>query len=277
MVAPLAASDSIWEQGYQSLFGILPLASDALRGTVRMADSLGVQRIASITTDDLFPALSAEGVVDEAAQLDLDVVVEEIYPPGTLDVGPLITQLEQADPEFVFAPVDVADAIILVQQMQERGYRPAGLSLAGATFVPDFVDNVGGAANGLYGFVYWHRTLPTSDDIFGTAEEFATEFEATAGYEPTHDTAAALAAVSALKLAVEAAGSLDQTAVRDAMRALDAKTVFGPIKFDATGYNLALKYPYVVQWHDDDLVVTYPEDSAGAAPIYPIEEWGTLP
>ena len=61
--------------------------------------------------------------------------------------------------------------------------------------------------------------------------------------------------------AVEAAGSLDQTAVRDAMRALDAKTVFGPIKFDATGYNLALKYPYVVQWHGDDLVV------AGAAEV----------
>ena len=276
MVAPLAASDSIWEQGYEHLFGILPLGSDSLRGTMRMAADLGVTRIGAITTDDLFPALSHEGVIDEADQLGLEVVVNEIYPPGTLDVGAIITQLQESEADFVLAPVDVADAIVLVQQMQQRDYRPAGLSLAGATFVPDFLTNVGDAADGLYGFVYWHRTLPTSDAIFGTSEEFAQAFEADFGYQPTHDTAAALAAVSVLKLAVEAADSLEQTAVRDAMRAIDVDTVFGPIKFDPAGYNLALKYPYTVQQQDLELTVVYPADQAGAEPVYPVAEWGRL-
>ena len=53
-------------------------------------------------------------------------------------------QVSTAMAAIVRAVEILPDAIILVQQMQQRGYRPAGLSLAGATFVPDFVetDNV---------------------------------------------------------------------------------------------------------------------------------------
>jgi branched-chain amino acid transport system substrate-binding protein len=272
MIAPLAASDSIWDQGYQYLFGMLPLGSDNERPMVQMAKELGAERIALITTDDLFPGLAHEGAVDEAEALDLEVVVNEIYPPGTVDLGALITQLEEAQPDFVIAPVDVADAIVLVQQMKERVYRPAGLALSGATFVPDFLDNVGADAEGLFGIVHWSPTLPWSDDYFGTAEEYAAAFEAAYGYAPTHDNSAASAAVEVLVLAVEAAGSLDQTAVRDALRAMDLETVFGPVNFDdETGRNIGLEYPIQIQGGVP--VIVYPEEAAAAEPIYPISEW----
>lgn len=272
MIAPLAASDSIWEQGYEYLFGMLPLGSDNERPMVQMAQELGAETIALITTDDLFPGLAHQGAVEEAEALDLEVVLNEIYPPGSVDIGPLITRLEQADPDFVIAPVDVADAIVLVRQLKERGYRPPGLALSGATFVPDFLDNVGDDAEGLFEIVHWFPTLPWSDDIFGTAEEYAQAFEEAVGYAPTHDNAAASAAVEVLKLAVEAAGSLDQDAVRDALREIDLDTFFGPVNFDdATGRNIGLEYP--IQMQDMAPVIVYPEEAAGADPVYPITEW----
>lgn len=273
MIAPLAASDEIWEQGYQYLFGMLPLGSDNERPMVAMAQELGAETIALITTDDLFPGLAHEGAVEEAETLGLDVVVNEIYPPGTVDLGALITQLDDADPDFVIAPVDVADAIVLVQQLKERGYRPPGLALSGATFVPDFLDNVGTDAEGLFGVVHWFPTLPWSDDLFGTAAEYAAAFEEAYGYAPTHDNAAASAAVQSLVLAVEAAGSLDQVAVRDALRALDVQTMFGPVNFDdENGRNIGLEYP--VQIQGGEPIIVYPEDAAGSDPVYPISEWG---
>lgn len=273
MIAPLAASDAIWEQGYQYLFGMLPLGSDNERPMVHMAQDLGAERIALVTTDDLFPGLAHEGAVEEAESLDLEIVVNEIYPPGTVDVGPLITQIVEADPDFLIAPVDVADAIVLIQQMKERGYRPPGMALSGATFVPDFLDNVGDDAEGLFGIVHWFPTLPWSDSIFGTATEYAEEFEAAYGYPPTHDNSAASAAVEALKLAVEAAGSLDQTAVRDALRNLEVETMFGPVNFDdETGRNIGLEYP--VQIQGGEPVIVYPEEAAGSDPVYPVTEWG---
>jgi branched-chain amino acid transport system substrate-binding protein len=272
MIAPLAASDSIWEQGYDYLFGMLPLGSDNERPMVQMAQELGAERIALITTDDLFPGLAHEGAVDEAETLGLEVVLNEIYPPGTVDVGPLITRLQDAEPDFVIAPVDVADAIVLIRQLKERDYRPPGLALSGATFVPDFLDNVGDDAEGLFGIVHWFPTLPWSDDIFGTAEEYAQAFEEAMGYAPTHDNAAASAAVEVLKLAVEAAGSLEQDAVRDALRQIELDTFFGPVNFDdTTGRNIGLEYP--IQMQDMAPVIVYPEEAAGADPVYPITEW----
>lgn len=273
MIAPLAASDSIWEQDYEFLFGMLPLGSDNERPMVQMAQQLGAENIALITTDDLFPGLAHEGAVEEAEALGLEIVVNEVYPPGTVDVGALITRLEDAEPDFVIAPVDVADAIVLIRQMKERGYRPPGLALSGATFVPDFLDNVGSDAEGLFGIVHWSPTLPWSDELFGTAEEYAQDFEAAMGYPPTHDNAAASAAVEVLKLAAESADSLEQTAVRDALRQLDVETFFGPVNFDdTTGRNIGLEYP--VQIQDGEPVIVYPEEAAGAEPVYPIEGWG---
>jgi branched-chain amino acid transport system substrate-binding protein len=273
MVAPLAASDEIWEQGYEYLFGMLPLGSDNERPMVQMAQELGAERIAIITTDDLFPGLAAEGAVEEADALGMEVVVNEIYPPGSVNVGPLVTQLIDADPDFVIAPVDVADAIVLIQQMKELQYVPPALALSGATFVPDFLDNVGADAEGLFGIVHWFRTLPWSDDLFGTAEQYANDFEAAYGYRPTHDNTAASAAVEVLKLAIEAAGSLDQTAIRDALRAMDIETVFGPVNFDdTTGRNIGLEYP--VQIQGGEPVIVYPAEAASADAQYPIEAWG---
>lgn len=274
MIAPLAASDAIWEQGYEHLFGMLPLGSDNERTMVQMAQELGAERLAVITTDDLFPGLAAEGAVDEAGKLGLEVVMNEIYPPGTTDVGPLITGLQDADPDFVIAPVDVADAIVLIQQMKERGYVPPALALSGATFVPDFLEAVGPDAESLFGVVHWFGTLPWQDETFGTAAEFAEAFEADLGYPPTHDNAAAAAAVQVLRLAVEEAGSLDQNAIRDALRAMDIETFFGPVNFDdTTGRNIGLEYPIQIQGGEP--VIVFPEEAAGADPIYPLEAWGS--
>lgn len=272
MVAPLAASDAIWDQGYQYLFGMIPLASDNLRPAVHMAESLGVERLAIITVDDLFPGLAADGAREEAEALDIEVVVDEVYPPGTLDLGAVITALEEAEPDFVLAPVDVADAIVLIQQMKERGYAPPGLSLSGATFVPDFLDSVGDDAEGLFGVVHWDRSLPWSDDLFGSAEDYAVAFEEAYGYTPTHDNAWASGAVVSLKLAVEAAGSLEQDAVRDALRALDVETAFGPVNFDdENGRNIGLEYP--IQILDGEVVIVYPPEAAQADPRYPYLAW----
>jgi branched-chain amino acid transport system substrate-binding protein len=273
MIAPLAASDAIWEQGYEYLFGMLPLGSDNERHTVQMAKELGVQRIALVTTDDLFTGLAHEGAVDEAEKQGLDIVVNEIYPPGTVDVGPLITQMVEADPEFLIAPIDVADAIVLVQQMKERDFRPAGFALSGAVFVPDFLDNVGTDAENMFGIVHWSVSLPWEDDLFGTGPDYAEAFEAEYGYSPTHDNVSSSAAVEVLAMAVEAAGSLDQTAVRDALRALDVETVFGPVDFDdTTGRNIGLEY--VVQMHGRDPIIVYPDEAASDEPIYPVDGWG---
>jgi branched-chain amino acid transport system substrate-binding protein len=273
MVAPLAASDEIWEQGYQYLFGVLPIGSANMRPLVPMTQELGLTHIGAVTTDDLFPLLAAQGVVDLANEAGLDVVVNEVYPPGTIDVGSVITKVQEAAPEVLAAPVDVADALILLRQLKERDYLPPILAFSGATLVPDFLSNAGADAEGLFGITYWSPALPFSDALFGSAADYASAFEARFGYAPTHDNVAASISGYALQRGIETAGSLDTTAVRDGLLALDEQTVFGQMAFDDRGVNTGVT-TYVVQVQDGVPVIVYPTDAAAVGPKGPIPGWG---
>jgi branched-chain amino acid transport system substrate-binding protein len=273
MVAPLAASDSIWEQGYKQLFGILPIGSANLRPMVRLADTLGLESVSVVTTDDLFPLLAAEGAKDEATQAGIQVALDQTYPPGSLDIGSLITQITEADAPALLAPVDVADAIVLVNQLRERNYVPKALALSGATLVPDFLSNVGENAEGLFGITYWSPELPFSDPMFGTAADYAKDFEAQFGYAPTHDSVAASMAGYVLQLAVEAAGTTDNAAVRQELLDLQTQTVFGNIDFDDRGVNTGIS-TYVVQIQDGKPVVVFPDDAKATDPNFPVTSWG---
>lgn len=272
MVAPLAASDAVWEQGYKYLFGILPPGSASQKPMIDMAGDLGLTSVAVIATDDLFPLLAAEGAVARAEELDIDVVLNEIYPPGQLDLGAVLTQLQDTDADLVVATIDTNDAILLVRQMKERGYYPQLLGLAGPPVIPEFIDNLGADANGIAGMTWWTPDLPVEDELFGTARDFATAFEAKNGYMPTHDNVASAMACYVFKLAVEAVGTTDPGAVRDALADLDVETSFGQINFAENNVNLGTS-TYVVQIQDETPVVVFPEEFAKSELVYPVPGW----
>lgn len=276
MVAPLASSDSVWEQGYQYLFGVLNVASENERPMVRLTQKLGLDRVAVVNTDDLFPDLGAQGAKDEIAKLGLDLVLDRTYPPGTVDVGALVTEIQGSDAQVVIAPMNPPDAIILVRQMKERGFVPPALNLQAAAQVPDFLSNVGADAEGIFGIANWFRTLPYSDPLFGTTDAYVAAFEAQFGYAPSQEPVAASAAGYVLQLAVEAAGSLDNTAVRDALRQLDVQTVFGPVRFDERGVNTRVS-TYVFQVQSGAPVLVFPAMAASAEAVYPVGKWGSQP
>jgi branched-chain amino acid transport system substrate-binding protein len=72
--------------------------------------------------------------------------------------------------------------------------------------------------------------------------------------------------------AIERAGSLDREKVRDALAKTDLMTFFGPVKFDATGKNVA-KSMVMYQVQHEKYVVVAPAKWATAKPIYPAPAW----
>jgi len=269
MIAPLAASDDIWEEGYAQLFGILPRGSTVFWPHLEMAAELGVKRVAIVSTNDVFPLLGADGAKAKAEELGIEVVAEETYPPETVDVGGVISRVEDADPEMVINTADANDAIIFVRSLEQRNFTPGMTVLAGAVVLPELREALGESAENLAGLTYWSRTLPYSDELFGTAEEFAAAFEEKFGYAPTHDSVAAATAGYVLGRAIEAAGSTESEAVAEALRAFDEETVFGPVRFDDSGSNEG-NFSYVVQIQGDEPKLVYPEDAAEAEVVFPV-------
>jgi branched-chain amino acid transport system substrate-binding protein len=77
------------------------------------------------------------------------------------------------------------------------------------------------------------------DELFGTAEDFARDFERTHRYEPPDQAAQSAAAVHAFAAAFARAQSLDPETVRSAIAETELETFYGPVKFDGTGRNIA--------------------------------------
>ncbi|HRE01464.1 MAG TPA: amino acid ABC transporter substrate-binding protein [Ilumatobacteraceae bacterium] len=268
-IAPLAMADSLWEQGHGHLYGVLPLASDGMRPVVRLAESLGATSVAVVGTDDLNNTLSAQGAVDEATALGLDVRLHETYPEGQIDLAALISKLKNADADLVIAVAHTSDAELLLRQFEEQRYFPRALSLTGAVIVPEFLEST----EYVFGQTFWSPDLPVQDPLFGTAGEFATAFEERFGYRPTHDSVASATAGYLLQYAIEQAGTLDSAAVNAVLQTLGIETVLGPVSFTADTHTNVGGGSYVVQIQDGVPTIVYPADLSRAAPIYPAPGW----
>ena len=110
------------------------------------------------------------------------------------------------------------------------------------------------------------------DEYFGTPADYAQRYEEMWGEPPTYQAAESTATALALQLAIEAAGSTDMDAVRQALFDLDAITFYGPINFDETGKNVA-KPMGTIQIQDGVINVVAPAEAAVTDLQYPMPAW----
>jgi branched-chain amino acid transport system substrate-binding protein len=97
-------------------------------------------------------------------------------------------------------------------------------------------------------------------------------FKQAFNYDPPYQAAESTASVEVFADAIERAGSLDKDKVRDALAKTDMMTFFGPVKFDATGKNIA-KSMVMYQVQHEKYMVVAPAKWATAKPIYPAPTW----
>jgi len=91
---------------------------------------------------------------------------------------------------------------------------------------------------------------------------------------PDYHVAESTAACLAFEKAIENAGSLDPSKVRDALASLDVMTFFGQIKFDSRGIN-TFKPMVVEQIQSGVHYTVFPADVANGKPQYPTPPWSS--
>jgi len=141
-----------------------------------------------------------------------------------------------------------------------------------AASIPDFRINLGKDAEGIMGGEWWTPQMGWFDDFFGTASQYAAEFEARFGYTPTYHAASSSIGGYLLQLAIERAGTLDTEAVRQQLLKLDEVTMFGPVSFNEKGVNVASSAAGF-QIQNGEIVVLWPPRISQGSMIYPKPAW----
>ncbi|TVP74580.1 MAG: hypothetical protein EA352_10455 [Gemmatimonadales bacterium] len=262
-VSPLAATSSIWEEGHEYLFMVLPPAELFLGGLVELAVEAGMERMAILREELIFPRAAADGAEELAREAGLEVVLHQGFEPGTTDFGPLAEAVGEADAQVLGVAASALDAFAdIVRALDEAGVEVEMFGTSGA--VDAFRDELGSRADGTFGLSAWEPGLP-----YPGVDEFVEDYEAAFGMAPSFHAAGAYGACRVFAQGAEQAGSLDPDAHRQALLELETTTIFGDWAVDERGFQTAHQGT-TIQWQDGERVVVWPADVAAAEPRLPV-------
>ncbi len=272
MVEGNGSSESLFERDFKNLFAVLTPAGNYGESALKSLSELGAKSVVIAYEDTAFPTSVAKGAIAWAEEYGLDVLAVETYPKDVADVSGIMSKFKELEPDVFLGGGHFNDALLFVRAAKELDFNPKAMVITVGPSNPTFVEEVGADAEYIIGPTQWERTMAYADEYFGTAEEYAQRYEEMWGESPTYQAAESTASALALQLAIEAAGSLETDAVRDALNALDTTLFYGPVNFDESGKN-AGKPMGAVQIQDGNIVVVAPADSAVAEIRYPMPPW----
>jgi len=267
MVAPLAATTSIFKKGRKYIFMVITPAENYLDGLIDMAAKRGLKTVAIINEDTLFPKASATGTAEAAKKRGMQVVLQEAYPKGNTDFSALLVKIKAANPDVIAAGTYFDDAVAITRQMKELNVNPKMFGLTVGGDLPEFYDLLKQNAEYVYGSTQWDESLP-----YPGQKEFLAAYKKKFKHEPSYHAAAGYAGCLIYAEAVKKAGTLDADKVREQLLKLETRTAFGDYKVDADGFQIAHKM-VMLQWQDGKRLVVWPDDLANAKPRYPTPPW----
>ena len=265
------ASDSIYQQGYRWVVGVLTPASEYLAGViplVRRADpqarTLGILRSASGT----FPRVVSAGLEKQARDGGLDMALVREYDPATKDFSEELDAVAKASPDVLVAVGRIQNDLQVALELVRRRLS-LGVAAVVATPIKQFRDALGAAAEGFVGPSQWEPSDAYAIEYGPTQQEVTTSLERQSGMALDYPMVQAYAAGLVAQRCVEESGGLEPAALREAAANLDFSTFYGRFKIQPdTGRQIG-RSVVLVQWQQGRKVIVWPPEQRQGELVYP--------
>src|SRR6266508_5268457 len=278
MVEANGAAESIFSKGYKYTFAVLSPAKNYLRGVIDLVKQKdpAIKTVAILGENEPFSKEVADGAAEYAKEKGLDVVYQDLYPTGTQDVSALLTNLKGKNPDLLLGSGHLQDSLLIVKQAKDLGISPKAIGFSVGPSSPEFRANLGKSADYIFGATQWTEALTyNGEDAWKTPKAFGDAFRAKhPSYKIVpYQVAESAVAVIAYQKAIEKAGTIEPTRVRDALAALDIMTFYGKIKFDARGVNIYKPMAVEQYQPDGNKYTVWPQEVAEKSSLYPMPAW----
>ena len=279
MVEGNGADRDLFTKGYKYLFAVLNTSDYYLRSAINLAAEQSKKAgkdpktltVAIAVENDNFSQDVRDGVAEDAKRWGMKIVIDDKLPPEINDMAATLTKVKALKPDILVVSGHEKGAVLAVRQVAELRVDVPMLALTHCDSA-QITEKFGKAAEYAVCGSQWDRTLTYQGHWFGTAEDYAQMFHKEFKYEPPYQAAESTASVLTFVDALQRAGSLDPEKVREALSKTDLMTFFGPIKFDATGKNIA-KSMVLYQVQSGQYKVVAPSKWASSQIIYPAPTW----
>ncbi len=270
------ATGAIYAQGNKWIFGML---ASIEKLALTLMDWLVVQQDAGKLPKPLKIALVGEntshgqefrkGINDraKAAPDRFQVVVDEAFELNAKDFAPLLQKVKGASADVFLADARLADYTLMQRQYTELGlyhkvisYGPRGPEKAAR-------DALGAASNYIVAANWWSADLP-----YPQVKAFADKYQKTYNEPAEWFPALGYETARVLFKAIEDAGTLDKTKVRDALAKMDMKgsIVVGQRAYFESNGQISNDYVMTQNTPDGKVVLIWPKDIANGEAVVPI-------
>lgn len=210
----------------------------------------------------------------------LEVIETIDYTSNATDLSAQVLALKKANPDAILCDSYIGDATLFIQTLKEQNYSPKMIVAKANGFTdPSFITNLGAISNGVASVVEFSPDLVNGKEI-------NEEFKAVYGVDMNGHSAESYTVVWLFKTAIEAAGTTDGAAVKDALDALvidgafpgGRKIVLPYSKIDFENYDLAGEAHYrdntsasvaIAQIQDGAWKTVWPFEFASTEIAYP--------
>lgn len=271
-----AAATTIFSRGYQYIFGTLS-PTDLLGYTT--AEFLGSLVDHGKLKKGLKIAEALENTdhgVDYGKGIDkwiqehpgyFQVVFSEKFDLGSTDFSGLLQKVKNARADIFLADAHLQDYITMHRQYMQTAMYHQMISYGARGPETDARKALGDATNYIFAGIWWSGKLP-----YPQVKKFAADYQAFVGHAPdSWYPATAYDATRALATAIEQAGSLNKTAIRDHLRTVELKDSLLPGQVLRFGPNGQINTPFVIVQNKpgDKVDIVYPPDAATGEAIAP--------
>ena len=268
MIAPMAATTSIWEKGRRYLIMMLAPGEGFSEGLLDLAARNGLRTLAVIHQDGLVANSIAKGASELAKRKGLELVFLETYRTSPADFSGILNKVKAAKPDVLLAAsIRLEDLVAITRQMKELDLNVRMLSSAPYGLLPDYYQRLGKEAEFVYSGSFWEAGLPYPGN-----RDFVTAYEKEFNRAPAVQSAAGYAACQLFVEAVRRTRSLDSDKLREALLTLRTKTVLGDFAVDERGFQIGHK-AVTIQWQDGKQVVVWPDELVSGKVRFPTPPW----
>jgi branched-chain amino acid transport system substrate-binding protein len=276
LITPGAGATAVFSRGYEYLFGTLsPI--DLLGYTT--AEYLGNLVDKGKLSKGLKVALALENTdhgIDYGHGIEnwnhehpgyFNVVFSEKFDLGATDFSGLLQKVKNAHADIFLADTHLQDYITMHRQYIQSGMYHQMISYGARGPEADARKALGDATNYIIAGIWWSSKLP-----YPQVKKFNADYQAFTGHAPdSWYPATAYDAVRALATAIEHAGSLDKTAIRDQLRKVELRDSLLPGQVLRFGKNGQIQGSFVIVQNkpEDKVDIVFPLDAATGESIAP--------
>ena len=283
-IAGSAESPGCWSSQPPFAYGIIPSVDQTAGKSIAEIVSVSnpkAKKIAVVGVNEPFSKDTAVGFRDGAKEAGLDLVYYTLFPKDA-DLTPIGNTIASKAPDIV--AVGGHDVLLsdMLKALKGAGFTPSALIEHYGITDSAFVNELHKDADGVMGISVWLPNAPYKDDLFGSAQEYATQYQKEYKVTPDYTTAGCSTAGYVLMKALEALGEKPglPTEAKSNLNEIIAKTdltaFYGRVKFDSSGKhfhdNTVLK-PFLVQIQGGEVKPVAPPEAALVKAIYPMTPW----